>query len=148
MNRFIKIKRAIAIILCMAMFAALCGCEKTDGSSAASQSTKKHPVLNGSDWSDPSSSDSSQDTTEIVLTEEDRPLYKPTSLTVTLYDAQKSVYGFTFNTSNKPINPVIQIKKLGADTEYPVKIKNMSEFSKTKPTNRSVFCFGWGMVWI
>lgn len=116
MNRFIKIKRAIAVILCMAMFAALCGCEKTDGSSAASQSTKKHPVLHGSDWSDPSSSDSSQDTTEIVLTEEDRPLYKPTSLTVTLYDAQKSVYGFTFNTSNKPITPVIQIKKLGADT--------------------------------
>ncbi len=41
--------------------------------------------------------------------------YKPTSLTISLYDSQESVYGFTFNTNKKPSNTVVQIKK--ADTE-------------------------------
>ena len=37
--------------------------------------------------------------------------YKPTSLTVTMYDTQSSVYGFTFNTVCQPLCPVIRIKK-------------------------------------
>ncbi len=47
--------------------------------------------------------------------------YKPTSVTVTMYDTQDSVYGFTFNTVCKPLCPVIRIKKQddGAWTEYP-----------------------------
>lgn len=44
----------------------------------------------------------------------------PTSLTLTLYDAQNYVYGFTYNTSSAPIDPVIQIKADGEGewTEY------------------------------
>ncbi|MBQ6831743.1 MAG: tyrosine-protein phosphatase [Oscillospiraceae bacterium] len=48
--------------------------------------------------------------------------YKPTSLTVSLYEPQDSVYGFTFNTMKKPPNTVLQIRKDGTEewTEYPV----------------------------
>lgn len=49
-----------------------------------------------------------------ALSKDKQALYKPTSLTVTLYDPQKSVYGFTFNTSNEPLMPVLQIKKADA----------------------------------
>ena len=49
-------------------------------------------------------------------------VYKPTSLTVSLYDPQESVYGFTFNTNKKPSNTVVQIQKVGTEEwiEYPV----------------------------
>ena len=48
--------------------------------------------------------------------------YKPTSLTIALYDSQESVYGFTFNTNKKPLNTVVQIQKVGTEEwiEYPV----------------------------
>lgn len=46
-----------------------------------------------------------------VHTEEEKLLYKPTSLTVTLYDAQNSIYGFTYNTTNEPLRPVLQIQQ-------------------------------------
>ena len=48
--------------------------------------------------------------------------YKPTSLTLALYDPQESVYGFTFNTNEKPLNTVMQVKKEGTEEwkEYPV----------------------------
>ena len=48
--------------------------------------------------------------------------YKPTSLTIALYDPQESVYGFTFNTNEKPLNTVVQIKKVGTEewVEHPV----------------------------
>ena len=48
--------------------------------------------------------------------------YKPTSLTLALYDPQESVYGFTFNTNEKPLNTVVQVKKEGTEEwkEYPV----------------------------
>ena len=48
--------------------------------------------------------------------------YKPTSLTISLYDSQESVYGFTFNTNKKPSNTVVQIQKAGTEEwiEYPV----------------------------
>ncbi|MBO5480329.1 MAG: metallophosphoesterase [Clostridia bacterium] len=41
----------------------------------------------------------------------DKPQYKATSLTVTMYDSKQSVYGFTYNTDEKPLRAVIQIKK-------------------------------------
>ncbi len=44
-------------------------------------------------------------------TDEEKAAYKPTSLTVTLYNAQESVYGFTYNTQIEPLRPVIQIEK-------------------------------------
>ena len=37
--------------------------------------------------------------------------YTPTSLTLTLFDAQNNIYGFTYNTKSKPLRPVIQIEK-------------------------------------
>ena len=52
----------------------------------------------------------------IALTEEEKK-YVPTSVTVTLFDTEESVYGFTYNTYNSPVDPVIQIKKQG-DNEW------------------------------
>ena len=56
--------------------------------------------------------------------------YTPTSLTVTLYDAQNNVYGFTYNTRNKPLRPVIQIEKGDEFTdlvqEYPLNVTEES----------------------
>lgn len=42
-------------------------------------------------------------------TEEEKIPYTPTSLTVTLYDTEKGVYGFTYNTQNRPLRPVLQV---------------------------------------
>lgn len=61
-----------------------------------------------------SSTDNNSSEDDIVLTEEELR-YKPESLTVTLYDSQNSIYGFTYNTNEKPIKPVIQIKKSGTE---------------------------------
>ena len=62
--------------------------------------------------SNPNSVD--DDITDTVILTEEELRYKPTSLTLTLYDSQNLVYGFTYNTLEKPIKPVIQIKKSGA----------------------------------
>ena len=55
------------------------------------------------------------------MNEFDITKYKPTSLTVSMFDAQSSVFGFTFNTVCKPLHPVIRIKKDGDKEwiEYP-----------------------------
>lgn len=42
-------------------------------------------------------------------TDEEKLEYLPTSLTVTLYDPENCIYGFTYNTRNKPLRPVIQV---------------------------------------
>ena len=44
-----------------------------------------------------------------VYTDQEKTFYAPTSLTVTLYDAENGIYGFTYNTKSKPLRPVIQI---------------------------------------
>lgn len=44
--------------------------------------------------------------------------YKPTSLTVTLYDAESSIYGFTYNTEAKPLRPVLQVSKNNDFSNY------------------------------
>lgn len=46
---------------------------------------------------------------EIIVTDSDRPKYKPTSLTVNFYNTAESSYGFTWNTEFMPLKPVIQI---------------------------------------
>lgn len=46
-----------------------------------------------------------------TYTEEEKIPFTPTSLTVTLYDAAESVYGFTYNTLSEPLRPVIQAAK-------------------------------------
>ncbi len=153
MSKFIKIQKISAVIICIAIIATLCACKSSntsssaDGSSAGSAGSSA--VLEGSQnpassedsgssdissTTDSSSSESTDtDTDTTILTEEDRLLYKPTSLTVTLYDSQNCVYGFTFNTNKKPINPVIQIKKQGAEewSEHPLSsVSAMSYDSK------------------
>ena len=40
---------------------------------------------------------------------EEKIPYSPVSLTVTLYDAENSVYGFTYHTAQKPLRPVLKI---------------------------------------
>ena len=54
--------------------------------------------------------------TSIPLDETQR-LYLPTSVTVTMYDVENSVFGFTYNTVSTPISPAIQIKAVG-DAEW------------------------------
>ena len=54
------------------------------------------------------------------LPAEEQVFYQPKSLTVTLYDAEESIYGFTYNTDKEPLRPVLQIQKgneLTADCE-------------------------------
>lgn len=41
----------------------------------------------------------------------DAELYQPTSLTVSLYDSEESIYGFTWSTKEKPIEPVLQVQE-------------------------------------
>lgn len=64
------------------------------------------------------------DESVIELTEKELK-YKPNSLTVTLYDSEKSIYGFTYNTTEKPIKAIVQIKKEGANSwsEYALSSK-------------------------
>ncbi|MBQ9713953.1 MAG: metallophosphoesterase family protein [Clostridia bacterium] len=45
------------------------------------------------------------------LTDEEKIAYQPISLTMTLYDVENSVYGFTWNTQNNPLRAVIQYEK-------------------------------------
>ncbi len=51
-------------------------------------------------------------------TAEEKVPYTPTSLTVTLYDTETSVYGFTYNTLAEPLRPVIQVAEGEEFTEY------------------------------
>lgn len=45
------------------------------------------------------------------LTAEEKLPYTPTSLTLTMYDSQNSIYGFTWNTESRPYAPTLQIEK-------------------------------------
>lgn len=67
-------------------------------------------------------------------TKEEKATYKPTSLTVMLYDSEKSVYGFTYNTQVKPLRPVIQIQKGNALTqtfeEYAANVVEASSYDE------------------
>ncbi len=49
--------------------------------------------------------------------EEEKSLYAPTNLTMTLYDAANCVYGFTWNTEVMPARPVITVKKVASGEE-------------------------------
>ena len=53
-----------------------------------------------------------------VYTDQEKTLYAPTSLTVTLYDTENGIYGFTYNTRSKPQRPVIQIAEGNDLTDY------------------------------
>lgn len=53
-----------------------------------------------------------------TYTEEEKIPYTPTSLTISLYDTDNSLYGFTYNTLQQPLRPVIQIAKGTDFTDY------------------------------
>ena len=80
----------------------------TNNSSSNNSSSNNSDTVS----SNPNSVD--DDITDTVILTEEELRYKPTSLTLTLYDSQNLVYGFTYNTLEKPIKPVIQIKKSDA----------------------------------
>lgn len=51
-------------------------------------------------------------------TDEEKVAFTPTSLTVTLYDTQTNTYGFTYNTMQQPLRPVIQVAEGDSLTDY------------------------------
>lgn len=65
-------------------------------------------------------------------TEEEKVPYTPTALTVTLYEAENSIYGFTWNTLSRPLRPVIQIEEGNTLTddcqEYVAEIEQASTY--------------------
>ena len=70
---------------------------------------------------------------ERSFTAEELEGYTPNSLTMSLYDAQKSIYGFTYNTTICPVEPVIQIQEGDTITknceEYEVSIESASSYN-------------------
>lgn len=46
--------------------------------------------------------------------------YIPRSLTMSLYDAENCVYGFTWNEDSRPARPVLEIKKVGVEGDYQI----------------------------
>lgn len=78
----------------------------------------------------------------VSLTEKEKASYQPTSLTVTLYDAETSAYGFTYNTKAKPLFPVLQVQKGEVWTdEYEEYIVEVEEFSSYTPYNGNLQYF-------
>ena len=66
-------------------------------------------------------------------TEEEKISYTPVSLTVSLYDAENSIYGFTCNTDCAPRRPVLQLAKGDSLTdykEYSVSVKEYTTYNK------------------
>ena len=58
---------------------------------------------------------------------EEKVDYQPTSLTVTLYDSENSVYGFTYNTTKESPYPVIQVRVKGEErwNEYLAEVEQV-----------------------
>jgi len=66
-----------------------------------------------------------------IYSDEEKVAYTPVSLTVTLYDAENGVYGFTYNTESEPLRAVIRIRKPGGKwVEYPVRTQAASSYKK------------------
>lgn len=65
------------------------------------------------------------------FTEEEKVPYTPSSLTVTMYDVENNIYGFTFNTESEPLYPVIQIEK---GTQLTASKKEVAATSVVKTT--------------
>ena len=49
--------------------------------------------------------------------EAEKILYEPSALTMSLYDAENCIYGFTWNTKTEPARPVLKIKEKNGQTE-------------------------------
>lgn len=70
-------------------------------------------------------------------TEEEKVNYKPASLTVTLYDTETSTYGFTYNTTNTPLRPVLQIAEGENFAEYKEYDATVTQETSYTTTNTS-----------
>ena len=65
------------------------------------------------------------------FTDEEKIPYTPISLTVSLYDPQNSLYGFTYNTQSEPLKPVIQVRRAGTQDawkDYPAKAEKATSY--------------------
>lgn len=113
----------VILVLCMVLSCAACG-EKPSNDKGKPQKPTSTPVTDdtssnvSSNTSENNSSNMPSNTTSNTssgvistptVTDEARPFYKPTSVTLGFYDTAASSYGFTWNTEFKPIEPVIQI---------------------------------------
>lgn len=94
MKLYLKITAFFLVLCLMLSFTA---CSKNGGESSVPTSSA-------------SSSEEGSDTeTNPEVSDSQRPYYKPTCVTLSLYDTAENSYGFTWNTEQKPINSVIQI---------------------------------------
>lgn len=71
-------------------------------------------------------------------TDEEKKPYTPVSLTVTLFDTEVGVYGFTCNTEMKPLRPVLQIAK-GNSLDNAVEYNAIVEKASTYLTNNTPY---------
>ena len=78
------------------------------------------------------------------LTEEEKKGYKPVSITMSLYDPENSIYGFTYNTEKEPLRPVIQIEK--GETLTGSALEFGSTFSKWSSYNADDMLFYYYIV--
>ena len=73
-----------------------------------------------------------------TYTEIEKIPYTPVSLTVSLYDSENSIYGFTCNTEKEPLRPVLQIAKgtsLGEEyEEHAVKVGKYFSYDASNGT--------------
>ncbi len=137
-TRFITLFLALCICVCCAA----CGGEspKPSNDKGKPQNSISTPVVedNSSNVSSNNSSNISSGNTSNTSTnntssypevlDSQRPYYKPTSITLSLYDTAASSYGFTWNSEFEPIDPVIQIcegEKFNKNTckEYKATVK-------------------------
>ena len=70
--------------------------------------------------------------------EEEKSLYAPTNLTMSLYDAANCGYGFTWNTEVTPARPVITVKNVASGEEKTLRAEFTAANSLKLETNRDV----------
>lgn len=119
MNRKFARIWAFLMVLCICVCCAACG-EQPSNDKGKPQNSISTPVVddtsstesqgNSSNNSQNSSANnSSNNSSQPTVSDSDRLYYKPTSVTLSMYDTTASSYGFTWNSEFEPIDPVIQI---------------------------------------
>ncbi len=75
---------------------------------------------------------------------EDKTLYEPVSLTVSLYDAENCVYGFTWNTAADPARSVVRIckgKTFGEYTKTGARAETAESYESTDSGDKKINYF-------
>ena len=110
---------AFLMVLCICVCCAACG-EQPSNDKGKPQNSISTPVVddtsstesqgNSSNNSQNSSANnSSNNSSQPTVSDSDRLYYKPTSVTLSMYDTTALSVGFTWNSEFEPIDPVIQI---------------------------------------